>query len=201
MVNPFELLAQGVVGLFNTFSDVLNYLNPFSENFILKGVLDFLGNILSYINPFSDNFILKGVLEFLGNLVSYVNPFSENFLGRKLIELFSDLFKTLFIPKQDQFTEINNKFNEKFGFFEQVKELVVELFSFHSTASYSENNSYPSWNITYQGTTVSIVDFSLFDKYRGTVHGIIIGTMYISFCWRLFRRLPGVINAIPNLGD
>jgi len=176
------------VGLFNHFTSVLDYLNPFGENFILK-------DIISYINPFSENFILKGVLEFLSNLVSYVNPFSENFLGRKLIELFSDLFKTLFIPKQDQFTEINNKINLKFGFIEQIKELVSDLFSI---SRFRANNA-PNWNITWNGVTFSIIDFSVFDQYRGTLHGIIIGIMYVSFFLRLYKRLPGIIGAYTEL--
>jgi len=33
----------------------------------LKGVLDFFGELLSYINPFSDNFILKKLFEWTGN--------------------------------------------------------------------------------------------------------------------------------------
>lgn len=176
LVSPFEILAQGIVNLSNFFSD-----------------------ILGFINPTSDNFILKPIIDFFSNLISYVNPLSENFLGKKLIELFSDLLKYLFVPTQDQFSEINDKFNEKFGFFEQVKELVSNLFSYHDTSSYSLNNDYPSWDITYEGVTVSIIDFSLFDEYRGLVHSIIIGVMYISFLWRLYRRLPGVINSAPDL--
>ena len=198
MVFPFELVAQGVVNLGSHFSNILDYINPFSDNFILSGVLGNLGSILDFINPFSDNFILSGVLSNLGNMLNYINPFSDDFLGKKLIEMFSDLFEYLFIPKEDQFTEIHNKFSEKFAFIEQIKELVNSLFSYHDTATYSLSNSYPTWNITYMGTTVSIVDFSVFDQYRGVVHGIIIGVTYISFLWRLFRRLPGVINSAPD---
>lgn len=90
---------------------MVSYLNPFSDNFILKGILEFLGNILDYINPFSDNFILKdiinyinpfsndfilkGVLEFLGSILDYINPFSENFILKDIISYinpFSDKF-------------------------------------------------------------------------------------------------------------
>lgn len=74
---------------------MVSYINPFSENFILKGVLEFLGNILDYINPFSDDFILKGVLDFLGSIINYINPFSENFILKDIISYinpFSDKF-------------------------------------------------------------------------------------------------------------
>lgn len=212
LVNPFEILAQGIVNLGKHFSNILNYINPFSENFILKSVLDylnpfgdnfilkgtlsFLGNIVDYINPFSDNFILKSVIGFLGNLVSYVNPFSDNFLGKKLIDLFSDLFKTLFIPTGNQFEELDKKFNSKFGFVSQIQDLVVSLFSSSTAVSSSD---YPNWEITYEGVTVSIIDFSVFDQYRGILHGIIISVMYIAFFLRLYRRLPGIIHAYTDL--
>ena len=218
MVNPFQLLAQGVVGLGNHFSNILDYINPFSENFILKNIIsgigsiltyinpfsenfilkntdNFLGNIFDRINPFSDNFILKDVIKFLGNLVSYVNPFSDNFLGKKLIELFSDLFKALFIPSNNQFEELKNRFNEKFGFISQVKELVSDLF----TTSKTRSSNAPNWDITWNGVTFSIIDFSVFDEYRGILHGIIIAIMYVSFFLRLYKRLPGIIGAYTEL--
>ena len=74
-------IGQVFSGLFNTVAEILNYINPFSENFILKDIINFLGNLLSYINPFSDNFI-----------------------GYKLIELLGDLLEWLFIPSDDYFT-------------------------------------------------------------------------------------------------
>jgi len=186
LATPFQGIAQGIVNLGTHFTNILNYLNPFSDNFILKNVIEFLGNIISYLNPFSENFILKNVIDFLGNLVSYVNPFSDNFLGKKIVELFSDLLNTLFVPTQDHFTELSNKFNQKFAFISQIEELVSDLFTVSSTAS----DSAPEWNITYEGTTVNIIDFTAFEQYRGVVHGIIIAVMYIPFFLRLYRRLP-----------
>lgn len=191
LVFPFEGIAKGIVSIANTIIDVLDFINPFSENFILKAVIDFLGNIVSYINPFSEDFILKSIINFLSNLVSYINPFSDNFLGKKLIELFSNLFKDLFIPTENHFEELSNKINEKFGFISQIQELLSDLFNFSS----SRSSTVPSWNITYAGVTVSIIDFTAFEQYRGVVHGIIICIMYLSFLLRLHRRLPGIIGA------
>lgn len=168
LATPFEGIAQGIVNLGNHFSNILDYLNPFSDNFILKNVIDFLGNILNYINPFS-----------------------EDFFGKKIVEMFSSLFEYLFIPTEDHFSNINTKINEKFGFVEQIKQLVSQLFSTPATLSEEE---YPTWEITYEGTTVNIVDFTAFDKFRGILHTIIIGVMYISFLLRFHRRIPGIIG-------
>lgn len=189
MVSPFQGIAQGIVNLGSHFSNILSYINPFSDNFILKNTDNFLGNIFDRLNPFSDNFILKDVLSFLGNLVSYVNPFSENFLGKKLIELISDLFEDLFIPTGNQFEEFYNKFNNKFGFVSQIVEIAKTLFNTSSGATV------PNWEITWQGATFNFFDFDFFNKYRGTLHTVIIAVCYISFIFRLFKRLPAIIGA------
>lgn len=101
-------IIKGIfMGSFKDVVNILDRLNPFSDNFILKDVLSFLGNILSYINPFSDNFILNDVLGFLSDLVSYINPFSDNFFGKKLLDWIIDglknVFKWLFIPPERLF--------------------------------------------------------------------------------------------------
>lgn len=122
-LNPFSenFILKGVI---DVIGNILNYINPFSEDFLLKDVLDFLGNILSYINPFSENFILKDVIDFLGNILSYINPFSENFFGYTLIDLFGNLLNSLFVmtPEQEQAYEekensITDIIESKFGIF------------------------------------------------------------------------------------
>lgn len=173
---------------------MLDYLNPFSDNFLLKGVISGISSILDYINPFSENFILKDVINFLGNLVSYVNPFSENFLGKKLVELFSNMLKELFIPTGNPFEEIMNKFNNKFSFVGQIEELANSLLNVPSTLSDSEVDIYANFKVTYEGYTFSIFDLSLLEPYRGALHTLIIAISYITFAFRLYKRLPGIIQ-------
>lgn len=72
--------------------DIVSYINPLHENFILKGVLSFLGDIITYINPLHENFFLNGIFDFFGDLISYINPFSENFF-----------LKVAFVPSDDFF--------------------------------------------------------------------------------------------------
>ncbi len=190
---PFEAITTGISNIFSGIGNILNYLNPFSDKFILKGVLDFLSNILSYINPFSDNFLLKGVLSFLSDMLSYINPFSDNFLGKKIISLLGDLLQYLFIPKEDHFTEIKTIIDEKFGFINQIKELAYSLFNVATTAD-DNTKIPPSFNITYKGVTVKIVDFSVIEPFRNTFHAIISAVLWVSYILRTFRRLPGIIG-------
>lgn len=161
----------------------LTYINPFDENFILKDLLDWL-------NPTSENFILKQLWEFLTNIISYLNPFHENFLGRKLVELLGSLLEDLFIPQQDHFGELSENINSKFGFINQVKELVYSLFNLNNEESYEGT---PNWSITYEGVTVDIIDWTAFEKYRGYFHGLIIFIMWGSYLIRLYKRIPAII--------
>lgn len=167
LATPFEGIAQGIVKLGEHFSSVLDYLNPLSENFILKKLW-----------------------EFLTTIINHLNPFSENFFGLKLVEFIGDLLEYLFIPQQDHFGELNEKINSKFGFINQVKELVYSLFPENSTYSLVGP---PNWTITYEGTTVEIIDWTAFEKYRGYLHGLIIFIMWSSFLIRLYKRIPAII--------
>lgn len=183
---PFETITTGV-------SNVLSYLNPLDGNFLLKGVLDFLATILDYLNPFSENFILYKVINLISEIISYLNPFSENFFVYKLIELLQELLEYLFVPKEDHFGYLSDRFNEKFGFVSQIREIVDLIISPMETHTFPDSLN-PTWDITYYGVTVPIIDWTAFDKYRSILHGIIIAVFWISYGFKLYRRIPGIIH-------
>ena len=194
MAIPFQGIAQGInlVGnvvnnICKSLDDIFNYINPLSDKFILKDVLTFFSNLLDHLNPFSENFILKDVL----NVLNYLNPFGVNFFGNKIIELFKKLFEDIFVPSYDHFSDFNQIFEEKFGFISQIKELVTQLFSFRDTV---ESEIPPSFNITYMGVTVSIIDFSILARFRTTLHAIICAVLWVPFLLRLLKRLPAIID-------
>ena len=113
-LNPLsdKFILKDVV---NFLSNILNYLNPFSDKFILKGVLDFLSNILNYLNPFSDKFILKDVINFFSTLINYINPFSDKFFLKTFFDWFGSFFSTLknfIIPTDEQWQEIQNSYKD-----------------------------------------------------------------------------------------
>lgn len=183
-------------------SEILSYLNPFSEKFFVYKLIELLGNlfkdvfsniasILSYINPFSENFILKGVLDFFAELISYINPFSENFFVYKLLELLGELLKFLFVPTENSFEQLQNKINDKFYFVNQIGQMFSSLLG---NVNYGDTP--PTFSITYYGQTLSIIDFSLFMDYRVWLHGIILAISWFLFIRKLFNRLPSVIGGV-----
>lgn len=175
-------------------------MNPFSENFLLKGVLEFLSNILSYINPFSDNFLLKGVLEFLGNILSYINPFSENFLGRKIIELLGDLLKSLFIPKEESFTKFQDIFNEKLGFVDSIKSGVNSLKDMFNNVEELPSLTMNIDSKYYKGE-ITIIDLAWYSQYKTYGDLVITGFCYIFFIWRIWVHLPNILQGTSGVSD
>lgn len=206
---PFNAIKEKLIDIGNFFGTIINYLNPLSEEFFLKDFFNFIGNALSYINPFdenfifkeffsnffswfnpfSDNFILKKLWTFLVNIISYINPFDENFLGKKIVELIGNLLNTLFVPTNNPFNDLNNKFNEKFAFIEQIKTFVN---SFLGNSNYGDKT--PAFEMTWHGATFALIDFSLFLQYRAWLHGIILAIAWVIFIFRTYKKLPAIIG-------
>lgn len=189
-----DFLKNGITqGLSNLGTNIGDFFSNLGEN--LGTWFSTLGTNLA--NWFSDlgigignSFTTLG--NTLSNLLSYLNPFDENFFGNKLVELIGNLLNLLFVPQQDHFGELNEKFHSKFGFVDQVKELVTNLFNFNESRSSSDVP--PDWSITYYDTTVTIIDWTAFEKYRGFLHGIIIFILWGSFLIRLYKRIPGIVH-------
>ena len=96
LVNILENVFVGFFeGIINPIKQIFEFLGK-----VLTGIPNFFATILDYLNPFSENFILSDIIDFLGRILSYINPFSENFFGIKLIELLKNLLQTLFIPEE-----------------------------------------------------------------------------------------------------
>lgn len=160
----------------------MDYLNPFSENFILLKLWDFLGSILDYLNPFSENFILLKLWDFLINIISYINPFSENFLGKKIVELLGDLLKFLFVPSDGYFdNQVNTikselyrilPYEDYINLFGTIKDL-----STGTEISVGLNNYNLGNGLVYSNP--NFIDFSWVTKYKDTWYGWVRGILFI----------------------
>lgn len=179
---PFKAIEEGLNSIGEFFKNLISYLNPLDENFIFTKLFSNINKIVSWVNPFSEDF-------FLSKLFSWINPFSENFFGKKLIELFFDLLESLFIPNNNPFSELSNKFNTKFSFINQIKDLLCSLLGFNN---YGENC--PTFEMTWRGVTFAFIDFSMFLQYRLWLHGIILAISWFIFIKRTYYKLPGIIG-------
>ena len=121
-------------------------LNPFSENFFLKWLFDFL-------NPASENFFLKGFVEIVSTILSYLNPFSDNFF-----------LKIAFVPSEGSVRTdlIEDTIEDKFSFFTSFSNFVSSVFN--SLSSEEE----PEFSITLPeflgGGIYKVIDFSFYNN-------------------------------------
>ncbi len=168
--------------LWDFITNILDWLNPFSDNFILKKLWELLGSIIDYLNPFSDNFILKKLWEFLTTIISYINPFSDNFLGKKLVELLGDLLKWLFIPSDDYFSNIKDTllseletklpYQDYVNMFGTIKDVATD-----GQLSNVEIKNYKVGKLNIN--LPSFVNFSIITKYRSTWYSWVRGFVFL----------------------
>lgn len=165
-----------------------NVINFFTQ------LVDFVGNILSYLNPFSDNFILKGVIDFLGEILSYINPFSENFFVYKLIDLLGDLLEFLFIPNENSFTGIIDIVKSKFDFIDTIKTSANSLKDLISNVCTAPKLTINVNNNKYGVEQVTLIDLEWYKPYKTYGDLVLTGFIYAFFLWRLFISIPNILH-------
>lgn len=205
---------------------LLNLLNPFSDDFFMKKLWEFLKdilssianiaeaignvigplfsplwnfitNVLSWLNPFSENFILLKLWDFFTTLISYINPFSENFFAYKLIDLFQDLFKFIFVPSQERIDAIINTVKAKFEFVDSVKTAINSVKDILNNLGNAPKITLNLKATKYTEAQNTVVfDLSWYAPYKTYGDLVITGFVYLMFIWRLFVTLPNIVNGV-----
>ncbi len=179
---PNELLISpstldNEVEFVNSYDDI--FPEPVPEgwfNEIMQAVSSFVGGLLdSLVAP------LEGIANALNSMWNSI---------KNIPQAISDKLEYLFVPSGDKFSELKNKFDEKFGFVGQI----IDLGEVIINATFG--GSKPNSNITLYGGTYTIIDWDIYDDYRPYIHGIIVLLSYIVFIPKLIKRLPSVIRGI-----
>ena len=173
MASTFENITQGIGNIFNSLGEVLSYINPFSDNFILKTVIQNLGEVLQYINPFNE----------------------EKFFGYKFVDLFSNLLQTLFVPAEENVNGLVDSVKNKFSFIDAIKNTVTDVEDILTGAEEA-----PGFTIHVKGTQfteeqdMKILDLSWYVPYKQYGDTILTGFIYAMFFWRIYIKLPSIIS-------
>ena len=155
---------------------------------------------MSCLNPFSEDFVLKGVLEFLSNIVSYINPFSDNFLGKKIMELLGDLLKSLFIPKQESFEKFQNVFQEKLGFIDSIKTGINSIKNMVNNIGSAPKFTIDMDNKWYKGE-ITVIDLSWYAQYKNYGDLVFTGFAYMFFFFTLFKHIPDILSGTGSAAE
>lgn len=151
--------------MFEHFLNLLDLLNPFSENFFLKTLFDLLS-------------------DFFKTLFSYLNPYSEKFF-----------LKVAFVIDLDNLNidKLNQTLSNKFAFYNDIKSLINDFISaFDKEESCPEFNiTLPAF---LGGATLNALDLSFYNNYRTIINSFIIGSCYFFYFRKLYYKIPNLVK-------
>lgn len=175
----------------------MNFLNPFSDQFIFKILFENVSGLFDAFNIDGSNFIFSGFFENVKNIVSFLNPASENFFVYKLIDLLKEALKFLFVPSEERINAIIDTVKAKFSF---VDSIVSAIDTIKDTVKNIENS--PKITIRLKSTKyteeqdITLLDFSWYAPYKSYGDLVMTGFIYLMFIWRLFVNLPNIIHGV-----
>lgn len=176
-------------------------MNPFSENFFLLKLWDWLYDILYAIGYIATSVgevignIFSPLWNFITNLLSWLNPFSENFIAYKFIELLQNLFQFIFVPSQERIDAITNTVKAKFEFVDSVKTAINSVKDILNNLGNAPKITLNLKATKYTEAQNAVVfDLSWYAPYKTYGDLVITGFVYLMFIWRLFVTLPNIIN-------
>ena len=129
--------------------------------------------------------------------MGYLNPFSEDFFGYKIIDLFKSALQALFVPSEERINSIKNSVSSKFGFVDSIK-LAIQSFK----NIFNNLGSAPRLELSVGSTkyteaqTLTVIDFSWYAPFKTYGDLIITGFAYFFFVWRIFIRLPNIVQGL-----
>lgn len=139
---------------------------------------------------------LKAIGDAVLSILDYLNPFSENFFVYKLISLLGDLLSYLFIPSQDALNGLVDSVKSKFAFIDTVKNTVIEIKDMLSNVDTVPTFKISISNNKYFNGDVLLLDLSWYSPYKPLGDLVISSFCYLLFIWRLFIKLPSIINGV-----
>lgn len=110
-----------------------------------------------------------------------------------IVDLLKGLLEDLFVPSSNKFGDIKQTLESKFPLIAQVGYLMSSFLDLGSNAVA------PKFEFSYQGSTVSIVDFSSFSAFLPMIQTIIVAVSYFGYFFRLYKKLPSLIYGFTPL--
>ncbi len=151
---------------------------------------------------------IKNILQYIADLPSNIfNAFSERITAiinaiQTLPQLIADniesILTRLFIPAdgfiQHCIDSIMDAIYERFPFIDTLFTLWKNV----NTRLSSADSSAPVFSITYDGTEIVFMDFSIFEPYIADVRAIILAIVWIVFSIHMMKKVPGIIQGSPD---
>lgn len=183
-----------------------------------------LPNIEDYIDTFPPlpEFDSSDPLQSLFNIVKWVGEFLKTVFGTNFLAFFKwlrdcfwaiiqnigialynlvvDLRRLLiylFKPSENFFSNEISKYKKIFGDKFSAIETLSNYFDTLKNNLLGDSSA-PEWTFTWKDKELLAVDFSMFDKYRNTIHNVILAIAWTLFLKYIYKSLPSLISSMPN---
>lgn len=148
-------------------------------------------NIISAIQELPSKFA-----EWFGNLISCLERIWESICN--IPEAIGNVLRSIFVPSEDFLTEkvqdLRNRFNwiePILGYGNYIKAQFIDPVP--PVVYVHLGDAEGSYNY---GGTVKFLDMSWYERYKSQGDAIISGFLWALFAWRMYVKLPGIINGV-----
>ena len=153
-----------------------------------------MADLVDWLNPFSENFILTKIINGIASILEYLNPFSEKFFGNKIVELLKDALNFLFVPSEERLNAIPNTVKSKFAFIDDIKTAVNSISDLLNSTGNPPVITVNVGSTKYtDAANIKVVDMSWYAPYKPYGDLVATGFAYVFFIWYIFINLPGII--------
>lgn len=190
-------IGDWFIDLFDNLSDLFSDLGGSLGTWFSNLFSNLSNNFSNLFSNISSNFSNLGTN--LSSWLSYINPGSENFLGKKIIELLSDLFNYLFIPTEDNVTELQETVNNKFKFIDSIELAINDIKDMLENVKNGSSEFKIDIDSEYYKGEVVLFDLSWYSPFKRYGDLLITGFAYFFFVLRVFRAIPGIINGTSSI--
>jgi len=101
------------------------------------------------------------------------------------------------VELQSAYDNLTSKMNEKLPIIGQAKTALDTVIS--DNIDYSDTTQQPNITFSYKGQTYKILDLEPFIPYREQIRSYIVPLMYLTFLYKLYRKLPSIIGGFQAL--
>lgn len=106
---------------------------------------------------------------------------------------------SIFVPSEDYVSDRWNSIKERFSFADSIATTADTIITFFNDTAFDEppkvyiNLDFAESKYDYGGKTYCL-DMSWYERYKPTVDAFLSAWLWLTFIWRVYTRLPGIIN-------
>lgn len=191
-----------VPGVGDTSGSISNTSAITSINSWVRSISDTFDDLFDWIvdiyNLLVDALDLSAIIEWLESLGLTLSEILEWIIAlpASIAESIADVLSAIFVPSEDYVTEKVESIESRFAWITPIVDYVDTIKNEMLGASVPIiyihlGDSEGSYNI---GGTVPFLDMSWYSRYKSSGDAIISGFLWALFLWRLYIKLPSIIN-------